>query len=50
MHPQDGLPALNGALDAAEAASPIEAVESVTRELGVALGATKAGRAREGPP
>ena len=26
---------------AAEAASPVEAVESVTRELGVALGATK---------
>jgi serine phosphatase RsbU (regulator of sigma subunit) len=29
------------ALDAAEAASPVEAVESVTRELGVSLGATR---------
>ncbi len=27
------------ALDAAEAASPVEAVESVTRELGLALNA-----------
>ena len=32
---------MDGALDAAEAASPVEAVEAVTRELGVALGATK---------
>ncbi|MDX6325360.1 MAG: hypothetical protein QOK15_1714, partial [Nocardioidaceae bacterium] len=30
-----------GALEAAEAASPVEAVEAVTRELGEALGATK---------
>lgn len=29
------------ALDAAEAASPVEAVEAVTRELGLALGATR---------
>lgn len=29
------------ALDAAEAASPVEAVEAVTRELGIALGATR---------
>ena len=28
-------------LDAAEAASPVDAVEAVTRELGVALGATE---------
>jgi len=34
-------PGVHRALDAAEAASPVEAVESVTRELGVALGATK---------
>ena len=33
--------AVAGALDAAEAASPVEAVESVTRELGLALGATR---------
>jgi serine phosphatase RsbU (regulator of sigma subunit) len=32
---------VNLALDAAEAAAPVEAVESVTRELGVSLGATK---------
>ena len=31
---------LASALDAAEAASPVEAVEAVTRELGTALGAT----------
>ena len=30
-----------GALDAAEAASPVAAVEAVTRELGLALGATR---------
>ena len=33
--------AADSALDAAEAASPVEAVERVTRELGAALGATK---------
>ena len=32
---------LGSLLDAAEAASPVEAVEAVTRELGLALGATK---------
>ncbi|MGW5577796.1 PP2C family protein-serine/threonine phosphatase [Micromonospora chokoriensis] len=32
--------ALAGMLDAAEAASPVEAVEAVTREVGVALGAS----------
>jgi serine phosphatase RsbU (regulator of sigma subunit) len=32
--------ALRGVLDAAEGASPVQAVEAVTRELGVALGAT----------
>src|SRR4051794_24700972 len=32
--------ALGNVLDAAEAASPVEAVESVTRVLGLALGAT----------
>jgi serine phosphatase RsbU (regulator of sigma subunit) len=36
-----GLRATDSALDAAEAASPVEAVETVTRELGVALGATR---------
>jgi hypothetical protein len=35
------LPALTQALDAAEAASPVEAVEAVTRELGRALGASR---------
>jgi serine phosphatase RsbU (regulator of sigma subunit) len=35
------LPATDSALDAADAASPVEAVESVTRELGLALGARK---------
>lgn len=35
-----GRQAVSSALDAAEAASPVEAVETVTRELGVALGAT----------
>jgi serine phosphatase RsbU (regulator of sigma subunit) len=38
---QAGPPAVNSALEAAEAASPVEAVETVTRELGVALGATR---------
>ena len=32
---------LGSVLDTAEAASPVEAVEAVTRELGLALGATK---------
>ncbi|HEU4811240.1 MAG TPA: PP2C family protein-serine/threonine phosphatase [Nocardioides sp.] len=32
---------MENVLDAAEAASPVEAVESVTRELGLALGATR---------
>ena len=41
MIQQAGLQASDNALDAAEAASPVEAVETVTRELGVALGATK---------
>jgi serine phosphatase RsbU (regulator of sigma subunit) len=36
-----GLSAVTGVLDAAEAASPVEAVEAVTRELGRALGATR---------
>ena len=34
------LSAVGSVLDAAEAASPVEAVEAVTRELGLALGAT----------
>ena len=38
---EQGPPAVGGVLAAAEAASPVEAVESVTRELGLALGATK---------
>jgi serine phosphatase RsbU (regulator of sigma subunit)/ribosomal protein L12E/L44/L45/RPP1/RPP2 len=38
---QAGVPAADSALDAADEASPVEAVESVTRELGLALGATK---------
>ena len=33
--------AVDSALDAAEAASPVEAVETVTRELGLAIGATR---------
>jgi hypothetical protein len=41
MKGQAGSQILNSALDAAEAASPVEAVEAVTREVGVALGATK---------
>lgn len=36
-----GARELRGVLDAAEAVSPVEAVEAVTRELGLALGATK---------
>ena len=36
-----GSRATDNALDAAEASSPVEAVETVTRELGLALGATK---------
>jgi serine phosphatase RsbU (regulator of sigma subunit) len=40
MTQQSGLPAADNALDAADRASPVQAVESVTRELGVALGAT----------
>jgi hypothetical protein len=35
-----GLKAAGGVLGAAEAASPVEAVEAVTRKLGLALGAT----------
>jgi serine phosphatase RsbU (regulator of sigma subunit) len=41
MIQQAGPQGIDSALDAAEAASPVEAVETVTRELGVALGATK---------
>jgi serine phosphatase RsbU (regulator of sigma subunit) len=41
MTQRAGLPAADTALDAAEAASPVQAVETVTRELGLALGATK---------
>ena len=41
MTQRAGLQAVESALDAADTASPVEAVESVTRELGVALGATK---------
>ena len=36
-----GARELGSVLDTAEAASPVEAVEAVTRELGLALGATK---------
>src|SRR6476619_5237674 len=35
-----GVRAIRSVLDAAEDASPVEAVESVTRALGLALGAT----------
>jgi serine phosphatase RsbU (regulator of sigma subunit) len=39
---QQAVPrAADSALDAADTGSPVEAVEAVTRELGVALGATK---------
>jgi serine phosphatase RsbU (regulator of sigma subunit) len=41
MNPDEGAPDVMSALDAAEAASPVEAVESVTRALGLALGATR---------
>lgn len=41
MSQQAGLRAAGSALDAAETASPVEAVEAVTREVGLALGATK---------
>ena len=41
MDRQVELAAVDSALDAAEAASPVEAVESVTRELAVAFGATR---------
>ena len=36
-----GPPVVRSVLDAAEAASPVESVEAVTRELGLALGASK---------
>lgn len=41
MTQQVGLRAADSVLDAADTASPVEAVATVTRELGVALGATK---------
>jgi hypothetical protein len=41
MAPAESSGRLGRVLDAAEAASPVEAVEAVTRELGVALGATE---------
>jgi serine phosphatase RsbU (regulator of sigma subunit) len=41
MSSDDGKRTLGSLLAAAEAASPVEAVEAVTRELGLALGATK---------
>ena len=41
MSSDDGQRTLGSLLAAAEAASPVEAVEAVTRELGLALGATK---------
>lgn len=40
MESDTGLGILGNVLDAAEAASPVEAVEAVSRELGLALGAT----------
>src|SRR4051794_8608170 len=40
MERERSADALGNVLDAAEAASPVEAVESVTRVLGLALGAT----------
>jgi serine phosphatase RsbU (regulator of sigma subunit) len=40
MEHRERLLGLGPALDAAEASSPVEAVEAVTRELGLALGAT----------
>ncbi|MCW2715728.1 MAG: protein serine/threonine phosphatase [Frankiales bacterium] len=36
-----GRPGLSGLLDAAEDASPVEAVDAVTRRIGLALGATE---------
>ena len=41
MAPAESSGRLGRVLDAAEAASPVDAVEAVTRELGVALGATE---------
>ncbi|WP_221767497.1 PP2C family protein-serine/threonine phosphatase [Nocardioides sp. LS1] len=41
MRPTGGLGIVAGVLDAAEAASPVEAVEAVTREFGLALGASR---------
>ena len=41
MNGQRGSSALTRALEAAEAAAPVDAVEAVTEELGLALGATK---------
>jgi serine phosphatase RsbU (regulator of sigma subunit) len=41
MTVQAGPRAADSALDASDMASPVEAVEAVTRELGLALGATK---------
>ena len=41
MEPEQGSRTLGSVLAAAEAASPVDAVEAVTRELGLALGATK---------
>jgi serine phosphatase RsbU (regulator of sigma subunit) len=41
MTPRVGLQAVDSVLDAAETASPVEAAESVTRELGLALGGTR---------
>lgn len=40
MEPGTGLSAVSSVLEAAEASSPVESVEAVTRELGLALGAT----------
>jgi hypothetical protein len=41
MEPGQGSRTLGTVLTAAEAASPVDAVEAVSRELGIALGATK---------
>jgi serine phosphatase RsbU (regulator of sigma subunit) len=40
MRPREPLLSLGPVLEAAEASSPVEALEAVTRELGLALGAT----------
>ena len=40
MKQRERLVGLGSVLGAAEASSPVEAVEAVTRELGIALGAT----------